>query len=486
MASPSASHAASALSFASLATVEVQLVMHNLDLQSLLRFARCCSRLHRAASADFAWRALSPLELASTTRSTVAGDDRPLGTLLSSSLLRHVEVALRWVAPSAPVPQGPDAPGAVHHPPVTEEEFVSILSVSRVASLDTRGRVGITADMWTRLFRSPSIRGLRTLLGGRAFGMMKEPSLLSEENLPSLTHLSLSGGEAHATVVAALRDGGLLDRVTYLSVFEPQGLAGGGGGGGGAGLFGAEAQKRARRPLLSLALAAHVARLERLTLGLLPVEVVRPVLLHTPLVRSLRVLCLAHGRWAASLSRDGVEEVPEEIALDWGAIWQGMPLLEQMALHVCQGADAILQGLITQEPNEVAAPRLRRVRVRPLHLARSDDDETAAAGSAPAAASAAAPSRPVIPSPAPIPSLSIVRALLLGRPSLRYTLQLLPLESYVVSHLSSTPGGAEAAATQWRRVRQQHETLAKEAGIGEHRVDIQIREQGTPPEEREN
>ena len=53
-----------AASLAGLATVELQLIMHYCDLSTLLALARCSRFTLHAASDPFAWRALSPLELA--------------------------------------------------------------------------------------------------------------------------------------------------------------------------------------------------------------------------------------------------------------------------------------------------------------------------------------------------------------------------------------------------------------------------------------
>jgi hypothetical protein len=79
----------SSMSLSCLATVELQLVMHHLDLPSLLALARCCRTTLAAASCDFACKYLTVDILACIYG--MRPDPR------ASRVLRHCDVAVAWM-----------------------------------------------------------------------------------------------------------------------------------------------------------------------------------------------------------------------------------------------------------------------------------------------------------------------------------------------------------------------------------------------------
>lgn len=113
-----------------LPTVLVQLVMQQLNQQSLLRFARCCRLTLAAASSPFAFRALPP--------PIVCSLQPHLGQHLAKSLLRLcLRIHLQWVSPI-----DPDKPGPVIRPAasVTEVHARYFASLPAIDVLDALGR----------------------------------------------------------------------------------------------------------------------------------------------------------------------------------------------------------------------------------------------------------------------------------------------------------------------------------------------------------
>jgi hypothetical protein len=77
------------MSLARLATVELQLIMHHLNLQSLLALARCCRSTLAAASNAFSWKCIGVVPFESTISNLAA-------RLTASRLLRHVDVSVGY------------------------------------------------------------------------------------------------------------------------------------------------------------------------------------------------------------------------------------------------------------------------------------------------------------------------------------------------------------------------------------------------------
>jgi hypothetical protein len=449
--------------------------------------------MYRAASVDFAWKALSPLEFSSI------GPPPHLGALLAGSLLRHAEVSLQWTPSDAALATGavtmlggfPSLPVEPRFAPPSAAELGPIFAVRRLVRFDARGRMGILPDIWTRLLSNPSLQGLRSLLVGRAAEYVplallgvrqvqeQEQELMQEQDeqqqqlpqesfLPALTHLHVSTRHVLflPLVRAALAGVDSMVRLRHLSLFESSWSP-----------VGAPDQGP-RLALRQAAVAASNGHVTRLALGHIRLPLVADLLLDTPLAHALRVLTLCldvveglsgeHDALSAVSADKAASALPP---FDWAGIWASMPLLEQLSLHIFHGADTLLLGLA--EEVAARAPSLRRLRVRPLHLARPDIDAATAAGSD---ENALPPSLV-----SPLPSLSIVRRLLSARPHLRYTLQLLPRADYLQSHAAHEPHAAE----DWDRVHTQwHGALVRQ--FGEHRVYLQFRPHGAPPEEKEN
>jgi hypothetical protein len=449
--------------------------------------------MYRAASADFAWQTLSPLEFSST------GPPPHLGALLAGSLLRHAEVSLQWtpaLATAVPMLGGfPSLPFEPRFAPPSAAELGPIFAVRRLVRFDARGRMGILPDIWTQLLSNPSLQGLRALLVGRTAEYVplvllgvrqvqeqkqelkqeqdeqqqQQQQLPQESFLPALTHLHVSTRNVLflPLVRAALAGVDSMVRLRHLSLFESSWAP-----------VGAPDQGPRLALRQAVALAASNGHVTRLALGHIRLPLVADLLWDTPLAHSLRVLTLCldvvEGLSGEHDASSGVSADKAASALppfDWAGIWASMPLLEQLSLHIFHGADALLLGLA--EEVAARAPSLRRLRVRPLHLARPDIDAATAAG---ADENALPPSLV-----SPLPSLSIMRRLLFARPHLHYTLQLLPRADYLQSHAAHEPHAAE----DWERVHTHwHGELVRQ--FGEHRVYLQFRPHGAPPEEKEN
>jgi hypothetical protein len=81
------------MSISTLATVELQLIMHQCDRISLVSLARCCRFTLASASADFAWKSISPLRL------DFHDEDFTLGSKIHNNLIRFCTIALTWIPP---------------------------------------------------------------------------------------------------------------------------------------------------------------------------------------------------------------------------------------------------------------------------------------------------------------------------------------------------------------------------------------------------
>src|SRR4051812_12055458 len=136
------------MSLLSLATVELQLIMHNLDKLPLLYLARCSKFTLSSASSDFTWKFLSPLPI-SLNKSLLH-----IPRLIPNSLLRYVDVSLHFDLESNFINDFKDEP-----------LFSSI-------SLLKRLRIVIVSDFihpykFTRLIECESMRNLKELRAGR-------------------------------------------------------------------------------------------------------------------------------------------------------------------------------------------------------------------------------------------------------------------------------------------------------------------------------
>lgn len=141
------------MSFARLAQVELQLIMHACDLRSLLALARCCRFSLAAASHDFAFSCLSPVGFRST-RPNLAGNIR-------NSLLRFADIGVRWAVPKRSTPFFSMQPA----PLVSADEMNAIVAIPRLRSLDVGSRAGLD---WTIFLKLPGLANLTALTGGQS------------------------------------------------------------------------------------------------------------------------------------------------------------------------------------------------------------------------------------------------------------------------------------------------------------------------------
>lgn len=125
--------------FVLLPTVLMQSIMQQLDLSSLLRFARCNRSTLVAACSDVAFRFAPPLALCSLQR-----ERAPL--VQASRLLRHVAIDLTWVAPAS------------HS--ASFESISGVFCYPRLHGLRARLRGHL---YWHDLLRHSSLRQLRVL-----------------------------------------------------------------------------------------------------------------------------------------------------------------------------------------------------------------------------------------------------------------------------------------------------------------------------------
>jgi len=187
----------------SLAKVELQLVAHGLDKTDLLRFARCCRATLAAVADDFAWRYLSPVSIPSalpppstsastspsssqSSASTPAPAAPSLPAAVSSSLLRHADLTVRWSAGS----------GRWKKPALFDAELQAMCAVPRLRGLDARARRGLEPESWRQLLSQPATRGLTalSLTLSTLFGRLP-PSFVSElaAAMPQLRMLCIDG-----------------------------------------------------------------------------------------------------------------------------------------------------------------------------------------------------------------------------------------------------------------------------------------------------
>jgi hypothetical protein len=165
-----------------LALVEMRLVMQMLDMQSVLRGARC-SRFHMmCAASPFVWKHMAPL----TLRHSALTSDEEIATIAAclehSQLLRFAQVQVQWVGEGA----GFTSPLALIQRPPSDAEVSRVLSLPRLVSIDLRGRDGV--PLRTLLSHSPLVDSLQKL----KIGALNRPSPIDAASvalLPSLRHV---------------------------------------------------------------------------------------------------------------------------------------------------------------------------------------------------------------------------------------------------------------------------------------------------------
>jgi hypothetical protein len=133
-----------------LATVELRLIMQCLDKITLLHLARCSKFTLASASSDFTWKFLSPMLQPLTFSRQRFG----LAHQISSSLLRHVAVSIRWT--NASVDQSVMDDGDV-----PAEELDAVREIPRIQVLVIERKL-----RWEHLMSvlsNPSLRSLTAL-----------------------------------------------------------------------------------------------------------------------------------------------------------------------------------------------------------------------------------------------------------------------------------------------------------------------------------
>ena len=131
----------SLMPLSALHTVELQLIMQLCDRSSLLTFARCCQHTLAAASADFAWRSLSPVSLRWSGPGFAAH--------VAASLLRHADIAIC-------VGGG----GFVFH---SDSEIVEAIGIPRIRSLSWRTGETMQLADFTAMAEHPNASRLTSL-----------------------------------------------------------------------------------------------------------------------------------------------------------------------------------------------------------------------------------------------------------------------------------------------------------------------------------
>ena len=171
-----------------LANVELQLVMHGLDVKSLLQFARCSSQTLRLADTRFAWKF-------TVRRVTCPTDDPPLPP---TSLLRHAPVALRLVWPQADRFQG------VKRPALFVSQCFALASLAQVRKLHLTPDAPMCNALIRQILAHPTMQHLRVLWlhtdfqdHGPAAESESDAHLLA--SLPRLHTLSVRTGLSGAT-----------------------------------------------------------------------------------------------------------------------------------------------------------------------------------------------------------------------------------------------------------------------------------------------
>jgi len=205
------------MSFAQLATVEVQLIMHGCDRRTLLQLARCCHFIRTAASSTFAWNRVPP-----TPISWSLGDEtwQANWEKIQSSLLRYGPVALEWLPPQIR--------SRLARPMVNDEEFLQlstfIADAKPVVSFDVQRR-RFDARHRDQLLSLPCLGALRVLHLPPWCGYVDTFLHILVEHMPNLHTLTLNpvGG---STVSVNLELLGQLDHLTDLRVNGHQHVGG--------------------------------------------------------------------------------------------------------------------------------------------------------------------------------------------------------------------------------------------------------------------
>lgn len=138
------------MSFSHLATVELQLCMHFLDVHSFFTIARCSTFTLASASSNFAVRFLPPVPILFSS-ATVCG----LASRLSRGLISRCDTHVIWR-----LEKGSNR--LANH--TLEEELQLLANVPRMRSIDTRDRKGIDSRQMSQLWKLIPRGRLKTVL----------------------------------------------------------------------------------------------------------------------------------------------------------------------------------------------------------------------------------------------------------------------------------------------------------------------------------
>jgi hypothetical protein len=171
------------MSFSRLATVEVQLVMQNVDLQSLLKLARCSKFTLACALGEFAWRSLPVLDI------SFSADGPDHSALLPRSLLRHSGLCVRWRSDGVRW-RSDGVETLLSQPRVQDEEMKSVMRLPRIQKLDVTER-NVTKSHWLWILSTPCLADLRELhLNWLYLWISKSTAELLVNRCPQLSSLS--------------------------------------------------------------------------------------------------------------------------------------------------------------------------------------------------------------------------------------------------------------------------------------------------------
>jgi hypothetical protein len=368
--------------FASLATVELQLIMQCCDAKTLLSFARCSRATLQAASTDFAWSRQPPFPVRST--------QAELGARIRGSLLRHCDIALTWGSASGGSGLGMRSMFAANIS-VPEAVLAGLESVPRLVTLDARNATA-GPKQFARLLAHPSFSSLTALYVDEAH--------LDTECMRLLPLHQRGLRILHAPQPAQGAKGFLLPvaQLPLLEELRTTDLPGSSGD--------------------DVTLLGQCPLLRRLAIRSLRCEAYVP-LLTAPGLRGLEELELEE-----VFAHHANGPYDEAAPVDWTACFANLRCLRSLRLLGCWGVDALIETLLADAS---PCPALRMLSVHTRDLIPSPSVEM---------------SEEVQEAGMTVPSAPLVGRLLAARPLLHFALDVPPLRDYLF--ISAQCGDSES------------------------------------------